>query len=148
DKQTLGLVYPDDRQAVSRWLAFTKKFDTPIVSPYLRAAARRAGTDGQIVMALDLSDVAQPHRLAKTLKDSQVLQSKKANLRAVTEVVRSLRGVTLVIDVGTQAVGEFRVEFGKDVAVLKPFAKELVLETLERVGASVADPNRWKVTME
>jgi hypothetical protein len=148
EKKLLGLVYPDDRQAVSRWIAFATKNQTASLSPYLQAAARRAGVDGQIVMAIDLANVAQPHRLEKSLKELKALEGQKVDLRAVTQAVASVRGVTLVVQIQTQAVAEFRVDFGKNISILKPFAKELVLEALDRFGATVSDPKAWETTVE
>src|SRR5580704_7390663 len=41
DKQLLGVAYPDDRQAVARWITLTKTGQSAPLSPYLKAATKR-----------------------------------------------------------------------------------------------------------
>jgi len=127
DKQLMGMVYPDDRQAVS---------------------AKRLRSEGQIVLALDLTNVLQPHRIDKALKETKILEGQKVSPRAVAEAISSLQGVTLTIQFGSEAQAEVRIDFAENIRMLKPFAKELVLAAMNRVGASVNDPDQWSTEVE
>jgi len=148
DKRLMGMVYPDDRQAVSRWVDSTKTGKNAPLSPYLKEASKRLRTEGQIVLALDLTNVAQPHRIDKLLKETRILEGQKVNPRAVAEAISSLRGLTLAIQFQSQAIAEVRVDFKENIQILKPFAKELVLSAMKRVGATVNDSTKWSTTVE
>src|ERR1700722_11237648 len=63
DSQILGIVYPDDRQAAARLISLGQTGQLAPLSPYLRAATKKLRNAGQIVLAVDLTDVAQPHRI-------------------------------------------------------------------------------------
>jgi hypothetical protein len=148
DKQLMGMVYPDDRQAVSHWVDWMKTGKNTPLSPYLEKAAKRLRSEGQIVLALDLTNVLQPHRIDKALKETRILEGQKASPRAVAEAISSLQGVTLTIQFRSEAQAEFRIDFAENIRILKPFAKELVLAAMNRVGASVKDPDQWSTEVE
>ena len=148
EKPLLGMVYPDDRQAVSRWLTLMKSDQLAPLSPYLKEAAKRVRSGGQVVLAIDLSNLVQPHRVDRWLKESTFLADKKVSPKVIAEAIANLRGMTLVILFHSQAMAEARVDFGQNVESLRPVAKELVLAAMERAGAAVLDPQAWKVTVE
>ncbi len=99
-------------------------------------------------MAIDLTNVAQPHRIDKALKETRILEGKKVSPQAVAVALSSLRGLTLSIEFRSQAMAEARIDFSENVRILEPFAKELVLKGLERAGLAVADASAWKVKVE
>jgi hypothetical protein len=148
DKQLMGMVYPDDRQAVSHWVDWMKTGKNTPLSPYLERAAKSLRRDGQIVLAIDLTNVLQPHRIDKALKETRILEGKNVNPRAVAESLSSLQGVTVTIQIGSEAQAEVRIDFADNIRMLKPFAKELVLAAMNRIGASVNDPDQWKTEVE
>ena len=148
DSQVLGVVYPDDRQALARWLALSKTGQNAPLSGYVREATKRLRSAGQVVLAVDLSNVAPPHRIDRAIKESGVLNGKDASPIAVAEAFSSLRGVTVAIDFQSHALAEARIEFGANIRAIKPFAKELVLATMSRFGIQIDDLKDWKVTTD
>jgi len=148
DSQVLGVVYPDDRQALARWLALSKTGQNAPLSGYVREATKRLRSAGQVVLAVDLSNVAPPHRIDRAIKESGVLNGKDASPIAVAEAFSSLRGVTVAIDFQSHALAEARIEFGANIRAIKPFAKELVLATMCRLGIQIDDSKDWKVTTD
>ena len=52
DKQLMGMVYPDDRQAAARWIERMKTGKLAPLSSYLQEASQRLRAEGQIVLAL------------------------------------------------------------------------------------------------
>ena len=148
DKQLMGMVYPDDRQATARWIDWMKTGKTAPLSPYLQEAAKRLRAEGQIVLALDLANVLQPHRVDKALKATKILEGQKVNPRAVAEAISSLRGLTVSIQFQSEATATVRIDFAENIRIVEPFAKELVLAAMNRVGASVDDPSKWSTTVE
>jgi hypothetical protein len=148
DSNLLGIAYPDDRQAVARWLTLAKTGQLPPLSRYLKAATKRLRSAGQIVLAVDLSNVAQPHRMDRALKESGVLDGKNVSPMVVAQTLSSLQGVTLSIDFQSQPMAEARVNFGANIRAIKPIAKDLVFTAMSRLGIPVEDSKAWKVTVD
>ncbi|HEX4071336.1 MAG TPA: hypothetical protein VHX68_09205 [Planctomycetaceae bacterium] len=148
DKQLMGMVYPDDRQAAARWIDRMKTGRLTPLSSYLQEASQRLRAEGQIVLALDLTNVMQPHRVDKALKETKILEGRKVNRRAVAEAISSLRGLTVSIRFQSEARATMRVDFAENIRIVEPFAKELVLAAMDRVGATVHDPSKWSTTVE
>jgi hypothetical protein len=148
ENQLLGISYPDDRQAAARWLMLSKTGQNAPLSRYLKEATKRLRSAGQIVLAVDLANVAQPHRLDRAIKDSGVLDGKNASPMAVAEAVSSLKGVTVAINFQSQPLTEARIDFGSNIRAIRPFAKELVLTAMSRLGMPLEDTKGWKVTTD
>ncbi len=148
DKQLMGMVYPDDRQAAARWIDRMKTGKLAPLSSYLQEASQRLRAEGQIVLALDLTNVMQPHRVDKMLKETKILEGQHVNPRAVAEAISSLRGLTVSIRFQSEARATVRVDFAENIRIVEPFAKELVLAAMNRVGASVHDPSKWSTRVE
>ena len=121
--------------------------DGPL-SPYLQNAAKRLRAEGQIVLALDFANVLQPHRVDKALKETQNPRRPKSEPARVAAAISSLRGLTVAIQFESQASATVRIDFGENIRIVKPFAKELVLAAMDRVGAAINDPSNWTTTVE
>jgi len=145
--QELGMMFPANRQYVSRWADYARTNNGVLISDYLRQAAYSVGPAGQIVMAIDLKDMVQPHRIRETLGESPAVTSKMIDIETLVPVLTSLQGVTLNVNVTDTAHGVLRVDFGQDVSALKPIAKPLFLEALDKWGAAIEDFNSWDVTV-
>jgi|HubBroStandDraft_4_1064222.scaffolds.fasta_scaffold53019_2 hypothetical protein len=148
DNQLLGISYPDDRQAAARWMMLSKTGQNAPLSRYLTEATKRLRSAGQIVLAVDLANVAQPHRLDRAIKDSGVLNGKDASPMAVAQALSSLKGVTVAIDFHSQPMTEARIDFGSNIKAIRPFAKDLVLAAMNRFGMPLEDLKGWKVTTD
>jgi hypothetical protein len=67
---------------------------------------------------------------------------------AVAEAFSSLKGVTVAIDFHSQPMTEARIDFGSNIKAIRPFAKDLVLAAMSRLGMPVEDLKGWKVTSD
>jgi hypothetical protein len=148
DDRLLGIAYPDDRQMVARWLELCKTGQNSPLSPYLKAATKKLRSAGQIVVAVDLTNVAQPHNLDRTVRASDILKSKDISPMVVAQILSTLKGVTVTIDLESQPRTEARVEFGGNIRQIKPIAKDLVLAAMSRVGIPLEDSEKWKFTVD
>jgi len=153
DDRHLGMMYPANRQFVSRWSTYGTENQEIRISPYLRSAADAFEDSGQIMMAIDLRDMPQEHRIRERLADSPVIPDKLKNDDtliddALVDAVTSIQGIVLNVDIDSKARGRMRVDFASDISILKPFAKPLVLEVMDKMGAVIIDFNDWKVTVE
>jgi hypothetical protein len=144
-----GLMQPDNRQSVSRWIREAESGSAHPLSPYLQAAANlpdRVGTE--IIMALDLTDSVSRDRIRNGIEKSTVLRGKSVDLDAAADVLASLRGITLGVRVTNRIYGKLKVDFGRDIGVLKDVAKPLLLEVFDEAGARVDEFAGWNVQVE
>ena len=116
-----------------------------MLAPYLQLATEKINTEGQIVMALDMTESIQPHALEETLAGLEVFADKMdLDLRPIADAIMGLQGVTLAVQIEDEPTGKVWIEFDRDIKALKPFAKDLVMAVLEEYGASISDLEKWK----
>jgi hypothetical protein len=140
----LGVLFPAERQFVSRWVNFAKKNSSVELSPYLTAASRLTNEQVQILLAIDLTDVVQPHQARERIEDSSILKKAKLDPEQAGKILASLRGATLRVAVGKTAQAQLRIDFGADIGPLNDVAKDLVLSVLDDFGANIEDMKSWK----
>lgn len=141
--QLIGILHPANRQYVSRWTDFTSSNKHVQLTPYLRNAVDMANDKTQIVMAIDLHDVVQPHLAQERLEDSDILGRANIEADSVVALVSSLQGITLTVDVSNAITGKLRVDFNSSAAPLRPVAKDLVLSVLDDFDARIPDVDSW-----
>jgi hypothetical protein len=138
------VLFPAERQFVSRWVNFAKKNSSVELSPYLTAASRLTNEQVQILLAIDLTDVVQPHQARERIEDSSILKKAKLDPEQAGKILASLRGATLRVAVGKTAQAQLRIDFGADIGPLNDVAKDLVLSVLDDFGANIEDMKSWK----
>ena len=146
-EDVIGMMFPANRQVLSRWTKFAQRNPLVELPDYLYRASAGVSAESQIVMALDLADVVQPHRVNEELSDSEVLAGDAAKIEAVGKVLSTIEGATLTIQVSDIAEGSIRIDFGSDVAPLGNLAKPLLLEFLDHLNAHVPDFESWSAEL-
>jgi len=141
----LSVMYPADRQTVSRWATAARDGKTGLSSPYLQQAVGAVAGSTQIVLALDLKDVVQPHRLREGLT---AYTGDAAKIEPWVKLITGIQGVTLRVAVTNSAKGTLRIDFASSAAVLGDDAKPLVLAALEKHGALLDDFNTWTARLD
>jgi hypothetical protein len=144
----LGVMFPAERQFVSRWVDFTQQNRDNRLSDYLKAATKLLSTRVPIMLAIDLKDVVRPHELNARLQDSAAIKKAGLTVPEVIDVLTSLRGAVLRVAVGKDVQGQLRIDFAKPVAPIKAVAKEMVMSALGSLGAHVDDLADWKLELE
>ena len=145
EAKQLGVVFPANRQLVSRW---TQNSAGAMSSGYLLVAGKQVDRTNQIVMAIDLKDVPQPHRLRERLQASPALKALAPKLDAIEKLILGVQGLTLRISVAQSAKGTLRVDFNDSPSVLGAQAKPLVLEAIDNFGASLPGLDQWTAKTE
>ena len=145
EAKQLGIVFPANRQFVSRW---AQEGAGVLSSGYLLVADKQVDRMNQIVMALDLKDVPQPHRLRERLQASPALKTLSAQLDVIEKLISGVQGLTLKIAVGQSARGTLRVDFSDSPQLLGTQAKPLVLEALDSFGAKLPGLDQWTAKTE
>jgi len=148
DRLVLGAACPANRQFASRWAARKLALPGNSLSAYLANAAGAVGTETPIVMAMDLQDVTCATKVRRRLAAETFasLEGKNPDLDALSQVLGSIRGVTLRVAIGQEATGKGVVDFDSDTAILASFAQPLLLELLSQSGALIDDFETWRVS--
>ncbi|NOY42166.1 MAG: hypothetical protein GXP26_10060 [Planctomycetes bacterium] len=144
----LGVMFPAERQFVSRWVDFTQANSDNLLSDYLKSATKFANAKVPILLAIDLKDVVRPHELEERLQDSPVVKKSGLAVAEVSTILASIQGAVLRVAVGKNVQGQLRIDFAEPVAPIKGIAKELVINALDNLGAHVEDLAEWKVELE
>ncbi|TWU25612.1 hypothetical protein [Bythopirellula polymerisocia] len=147
-RQELGVMFPAERQFVSRWLSFAKKNTEVALTDYLKQATRLTNEKVQILMAIDLANVVQPHEVIQKIEASPLLKKTGLSAEEIVPLLTSLQGATLRVAVGKDVQAQLRVDFASDIAPLEPVAKELVLSVLGDLGANISDLESWKLSVK
>jgi hypothetical protein len=142
----LGVRSPANRQDAARWANFAANNSRVVVSPYLMHAVEAVGGSTQIAMALDLRNAVQPHRLRDRIQNDmpEALRGKNVDPTELAEAITSLAGIMLTVDIGDKFRGRIQVDFERNIGVLTPVAKPLLLEVLAEMGAKIEQLQSWK----
>lgn len=143
---TIGLMFPANRQAAGRWAEFGLNNQKLEISPYLQGARLLVGKQTQIVMAFDLENSVQPHELRKSLTESPLVGEDAEKRQRFEQALFGLKGVTLGVSLTDSAQGTLLVDFSTPPNALGQDAKPLVLAALEKFGVYVDDIQNWTAT--
>jgi len=147
-KRIAGVMVPGNRQRVAQWVeqVYSANRVNPL-SAYLREAENFAERNAQVIMALDLNHVYSRGAMRHAVGESAALKGKDVDLDALADVLASVKGITLGVSVKNNVTGAVKVDFEKDVSIMKDFAKELLLEALANHGAMINEFRDWKTTV-
>lgn len=140
DDQTLGALYPANRQVVAQWLR-TRRNAAMDLSPYLTTAVKYADQNAHIIMAMDLADAVHPGLIREQLQGV----CEKDSMDEVCDSVCSLKGITLGITITDAIHGALKVDFSGSTAPFAAQAKQLVLSALKKNGLMIDDLESWEV---
>lgn len=143
----LAVVRPAERQFLSRWLAGARENQQLELSPYLQSALALVNDRVQILLAIDLTDMLSTQDIEARLAEAPWMADKKADRKAIAQVIGTLRGAALRIAVGSDCQGQLQVDFGADAAPLADVAKPLVLQALDNLGFPAAEISKWEVSL-
>lgn len=142
-----GSTGPRFRQRTSRWVKKLQAKPAPTLSPYLTQAYRYViENKTHAVLAVDLEDAISKEDVLDRLKASESPYLKgvdDTSKEKLSEALASMRGVMLGINFFEQQQGTVIVDFGKDISIMKPVAKEMLLTVLKDYGAYIDEFADW-----
>ncbi len=144
----MGVMFPAERQFVSRWVDLAAKSTGPQLSEYLAAASQMTSEQVQIALAVDLTDVTNETEVREKLKASSMLQESGMDIAAATATITSLRGAVLRVAVGEKVQGQLRIDFDEPVAPLGDSAKYLVTQAMKDIGAEIDGIADWDLELK
>ena len=143
DGGLLGVVGQAERQFVARWIEACQAGSRPTLSSYLEESLRLVTDRAQIVFAADLTDIIVPHNIEQRLAAADWFTKSGANAGEAAGLVSGLRGATLRVAVGENCQGQLLIDFSKDVAAMKGYARPLVFAVLKEIGLQTAPLEKW-----
>ncbi|RMF88809.1 MAG: hypothetical protein D6741_18600, partial [Planctomycetota bacterium] len=146
----VGVLSPANRQWAVRWARKMQSGgDFTSLSPYLRRAASYSDDAGsEIIMALDLDGVVSAVEVRKNLEESNALEGTGLDVAQTAELLASVKGIRFGIRIGDKPSGMAAVDFGADATALKPVAKKLFDNLINRAGIRIADFDQWQANAQ
>lgn len=132
----LGALEPADRQLLARWLRGPAPEGKHTLSPYVKEVLT-AEKAAQVVVAIDLADMADAEYLAKWLAISPAVKAQKVEIETLAEQFASLQGLRLVVTVDQDIVARLQLDFGEPIVASPQLMKDIVREWFENAGAHV-----------
>ena len=143
EPEIVGMRRPANRQETARWLRSIRGKDQVTVSRYLQVAASRVSPKVQFVIGIDLTDVFDPAGLKRKLGKSRTMSSSKADIPGLANLISGMQGLMLTIGVDETMRGELRLDFTGDVRPYSQYLKQLVIESLDNMGAHLEELTEW-----
>ncbi len=145
-----GVFGPANRQKAMRWAERSQSEKVSRLTPYLDRIASYPETVGtEIMLGLDVTGMIDPAVLRENLKNSVTLKSRsQVNTEDVARVLGSIQGIALGVKATDVLNGKLRIDFGRNPASIKEFAKPLLLEKLGDMGFMIDDLESWQVSVD
>ena len=148
DERTLGTLSPPNRQNLANWLTSLKSGRSNAISEYLADAVGVADNGADFVMAFDLAYVVSPKLVLERAKESTLLKQQRIDPRKFSDLVGSVRGVTITATMQDGINASATIDFGADARILAPVAKQLILEFTTNHGVHIAEIEKWKAAVD
>lgn len=132
--EQIAIRRPAIRQETARWLRNTA------ASVELSALLQQElAVETQLLMAMDLRDMADPGRTAVFLRSVESLDKDVPKRLAVAKLIKSLRGVSLRCDVTNEIAFTVAIHFDDEVGKLGDEVKAVFLAVIDHLGASLPE---------
>lgn len=144
--RVLGIVSPATRQDVVQWIDFASQTEAPVLRPYLAQAADPEL--GEVVIAMDLSNLFDPGMIEHRLRGSAHLLDQPELVEPLLGLFTTLEGIRLAVRADEKLTAEIQIDFGKEVGDLGPHVKPLFLEYVYDSGATLDELAESEVGVE
>lgn len=131
-----------NRQVISRWVSSGKEAK-PRLSSFLRKAIEDANSKSQLTAAMDLTDCVTAPPVRELLAKFEPLRGKTADQADIADIVASVEGVVLSVQVTDKREGSIEFQFGKSTTLMNAVALPLFEEMLSHLNIGLSDLGRW-----
>lgn len=142
----LGGFTPANRQMVSQWIRGSGKN----LSPYLQEAAGYATAGTQMIMALDMADVAALGDVQEGIRtlDTGLLNGAKIDPAELARLLQGVKGLMLGVKFEKRAFGKIKLDLQQDASLLSGITKPLFLAMVAQRGLMLNEFEDWKTEVE
>jgi len=142
-EKRLGVVSPANRQDVSHWLKEIAREKEGPLDTYLNKAA---STEADIVFALDMHEMLEPQLVEALVNSSLHFKDRDDAKQPVINLLRSLRGVRLLIDVEDEIEAELVIDFASKVGESAGDVRAIAREFLADSGMLIGEYSQAKLS--
>lgn len=139
--ESVGVMRPGNRQAVSRWIKSATNSGSNQLSGYLKQAVVAADKNLDVIIAMDLADSLDPKEIRKRLSTMESVPQEE--LDSLTETLSAIEGISLGIRVQEALTGSIKVDVQQGGRGLAKNGKALLIEILKRRGVMIDDITSW-----
>src|SRR4051812_26998016 len=139
EPRILASISPAERSLIARWVRTPVKPEGNVTSEYIKSVIAGLGETTDMVMALDLEGAFGLPQIRKFLDDQDIKEIPDNRLDATTQVLGSMQGIKLEVNVDEAIAGRASVQFDRDATVLRTCAKPVMLAVLKRAGMRTDD---------
>lgn len=146
DRENFATFMPANRPKLVNWIKHARTNTTNKVNSYLTDAVIRGGADGQINIAMDLHNAMDRVEITTRLQASKAVTDAGVDRVKLTNLIASIRGFRLSINVTNVNQVQFFVDFGEDIGEFANVLPALVLETLSRNDFNLGEAGQWQTS--
>lgn len=144
DRENFATFMPANRNKLVNWIKHARTNTTNKVNNYLTDAVVRGGADGQVNIAMDLTNALDRVEITTRLQASKAVTDAGVDRLKLTNLIASIRGFRLSINVTNVNQVQFFVDFGEDIGEFANVLPALLLETLTRNDFNMGDASQWQ----
>lgn len=145
-ENVLCMQSPADRQAIVRWAKAMKPTVNVGLTDYLTKAVAKAGKGPQVVLAVDLKNALQPHRVRESLKASGFAEQHSVDAGALEQLIESVQGVSVEVTLAAGATAVTRIDFDQEVSLNEATLRALIEAALDSNQMSLPELKKHKLT--
>jgi hypothetical protein len=143
ENNVLASITPAERSQISRWVRMEIKPEGNVTSNYIRQVCKNLSANTDIVMAMDLEGAYGVPNIRKWLDNNDVEGVTQQNIAGIVQVLGTMKGITLEINVDKKINGKATVQFDRDASALSDTAKPIMIAVLKYVGMRLDDLQNW-----
>ena len=145
DPSKIGLLQPADRRLLSKWIRNTKDF---ALAPALAEVVDKPHDRDALFLALDLTDAISRRAVRDRLETSELPNLPSRDFDRAANDVSSVRLISFSASVQHGLRGRCSVQFAHKPSLSADVLKGLLLEVLDRRGATMPDLATWNARVE
>lgn len=140
DPSNTRILRPANRRLMAKWIRGKEAFP---VTPAIADAIERPHDHDALFLALDFVDAISQKAVRGRLESSELPGIRKGDFDRVAEAMAGIRLISLAASVDRGLHGRCRVEFSSAPPLTPEVWRAILVEVLERRGASLPDLASW-----
>jgi hypothetical protein len=144
EPRIIGYAVPADRQLMVSWITSTLLKPREFPPSWADRAFFRADAGSPVVFAVNLKNVLSAREVQAWLSTLPAMKANTMDASILAPKLASAKSAMFQVDVDQTINGKIQVDFDQEVDYASPVAKEIILRTLESLGAALGtDAENW-----
>jgi hypothetical protein len=147
EPRIVGYAVPADRQLMVNWITSNLLKPREFPPSWADRAFFRADAGSAVVFAVNLKNVLSTREVQAWLNTLPSMKPNTMDASILAPKLASAKSAMFQVDVDQTINGTIQVDFDQEVDYASPVAKEIILGTLEALGAALGtDAANWSAT--